>query len=89
LRRLYFDCLVHDDDSLELLKKRAGSDHIFIGTDHPAGGNIVGGAVPWIEKCKFLSEADKENILWRNAAGFLQLGADSAFMKSRRVEVTQ
>jgi len=89
LARMYFDCLVHDYDSLELMKKRAGADHIFIGTDYPAGGNIVGGAVPWIEKCKFLSEDEKQKILWRNAAGFLQLGPDSAFMKARRTEVTQ
>lgn len=83
LARMYFDCLVHDYDSLELMKKRAGADHIFIGTDYPAGGNIVGGAVPWIEKCKFLDEDEKQNILWRNAAGFLQLDRDSAFMKQR------
>jgi aminocarboxymuconate-semialdehyde decarboxylase len=83
LARMFFDCLVHDYDSLELLKKRAGADHIFIGTDHPAGGNIVGGAVPWIENCKFLNDEEKEKILWRNAAGFLQLGRDSAFMKQR------
>src|SRR6185503_17161284 len=43
LARMYFDCLVHDYDSLELMKKRAGADHIFIGTDYPAGGNIDGG----------------------------------------------
>jgi aminocarboxymuconate-semialdehyde decarboxylase len=85
LRRMYFDCLVHDYDSLELIKKRAGADHIFIGTDYPAGGNIVGGAVPWIEKCKFFSDEEKQKILWRNAAGFLQLGPDSAFMKQRAV----
>jgi aminocarboxymuconate-semialdehyde decarboxylase len=79
LSRLYFDCLVHDYDSLELVKKRAGADHIFIGTDYPAGGNIVGGAVPWIEKCKFLNDEEKENILWRNAAGFLQLDPNLPF----------
>lgn len=89
LARMYFDCLVHDYDSLELMKKRAGADRIFIGTDYPAGGNIVGGAVSWIEKCKFLSEDEKQKILWRNAAGFLQLGPDSAFIKARRTEVTQ
>ena len=83
LARLYFDCLVHDYDSLELIKKRAGADHIFIGTDYPAGGNIVGGAVPWIEKCKFLNEEEKQKVLWRNAAAFLRLEADCAFMKSR------
>jgi aminocarboxymuconate-semialdehyde decarboxylase len=90
LSRLYFDCLVHDYDSLELVKKRAGADHIFIGTDYPAGGNIVGGAVPWIEKCKFLDDQEKQKILWRNAAEFLQLAPDSAFMKSRSpAEVVQ
>jgi aminocarboxymuconate-semialdehyde decarboxylase len=83
LARMYFDCLVHDYDSLELLKKRAGSDHIFIGTDYPAGGNIIGGAVPWIEKCDFLSAEDKEKILWRNAAGFLQLDRASPYMQQR------
>jgi aminocarboxymuconate-semialdehyde decarboxylase len=83
LARLYFDCLVHDYDSLELIKKRAGAEHIFIGTDYPAGGNIVGGAVPWIEKCRFLNEEEKQKVLWRNAAGFLRLEPDCAFMKSR------
>ena len=89
LSRLYFDCLVHDYDSLELIQKRAGADHIFIGTDYPAGGDIVGGAVPWIQQCKFLSAEEKEKILWRNAARFLQLGPDSAFIRSRTVEATQ
>jgi aminocarboxymuconate-semialdehyde decarboxylase len=83
LARMYFDCLVHDYDSLELLKKRAGADHIFIGTDYPAGGNIVGGAVPWIEKCAFLDAEEKEQVLWRNAAGFLQLDRESPFMRQR------
>lgn len=73
LARMYFDCLVHDEDSLELLKKRAGAEHIVIGTDYPAGGNIAGGAVPWIRSCGFLNDDEKENILWRNAARFLRL----------------
>jgi aminocarboxymuconate-semialdehyde decarboxylase len=73
LSRMYFDCLVHDDDSLELLKKRAGPDHILIGTDYPAGGNILGGAVPWIQNCPFFSAEEKEKVLWRNAASFLRL----------------
>jgi hypothetical protein len=51
LSRLYFDCLVHDYDSLELLIKRSGAGHVFIGTDYPAGGDIVGGAVKWIKDC--------------------------------------
>lgn len=83
LSRLYFDCLVHDYDSLELLKKRAGASRIFIGTDYPAGGNIIGGAVPWIEKCAFLTDEEKQQVLWRNGAEFLQLGRESAFMRQR------
>jgi aminocarboxymuconate-semialdehyde decarboxylase len=81
LARMYFDCLVHDDDSLALLKKRAGADHIMIGTDYPAGGNIVGGAVRWIENCDVFSEDEKQNVLWRNAVRFLGLTADSPYMQ--------
>lgn len=73
LSRLYFDCLVHDDDSLALLKKRAGPDRIMVGTDFPAGGNIVGGAVPWIRSCGLFTEEERQKILWRNAARFLGL----------------
>lgn len=73
LSRLYFDCLVHDYDSLELLIKRAGTGHVFIGTDYPAGGDIVGGAVKWIKDCPFLTQQDKEKILIGNARKFLGL----------------
>lgn len=88
LSRMYFDCLVHDDDSLELLYKRASAERIMIGTDHPAGGNIVGGAVPWIEKSPLFDAEEKQSILWRNAARFLGLGADSAFMRARAAATT-
>jgi len=71
LARMYFDCLVHDDESLALLSKRAGTKHIVIGTDYPAGGNIVGGAVNWIRESKLFTAEEKENIYWRNAARFL------------------
>ncbi len=73
LSRAFFDCLVHDEESLRLLVTRAGSDHIFVGTDFPAGGDIPGGAAAWIKQCSFLGPEDKENILWRNAAAFLKL----------------
>jgi aminocarboxymuconate-semialdehyde decarboxylase len=76
LRAMYYDCLVHDDDSLELLKKRASADRIMIGTDHPASGNIIGGAVPWIERSAFFTADEKEKVLWRNARKFLGLPID-------------
>ena len=73
LAQLYFDCLVHDDDSLELLKKRAGADHIMIGTDHPGSGNIVGGAVQWIRNSALFTTEEKQRIQWKNAEVFLGL----------------
>ena len=75
LSQMYFDCLVHDDDALALLFKRCGRDKLMIGTDHPASGNIIGGAVPWIRQQALFSDEDKDHILWRNAARFLQLDA--------------
>ena len=42
LRHMYYDCLVHDDDALALLAKRAGVDRIMVGTDFPAGGEYSG-----------------------------------------------
>lgn len=75
LRRMYYDCLIHDVDSLQLLVKRVGADKIMIGTDYPAGGDIPGGAVNWIKAQEWLSDDDKENILWRNASRFLGLPA--------------
>ena len=71
LSRMYFDCLVHDEDSLALLKKRAGADRIVIGTDYPAGGDIIGGAVSWIENSNLFTEAEKQKVLFHNAEKFL------------------
>jgi len=73
LGRMYFDCLVHDEDSLALLTKRAGTDHVMVGTDYPASGNIMGGAVKWIEQCTLFTPDQKEQMLWRNAARFLRM----------------
>ena len=73
LKKMYFDCLVHDEDSLELLKKRAGADHIMIGTDFPAGGDILGGAVKWIEGSPLFTAEEKQLVLRKNAEKFLGL----------------
>ena len=73
LARMYFDCLVHDKDSLALLKARAGADHILIGTDYPGSGDIEGGAVNWIKTCGLFSEPEQDMVLWKNATRFLGL----------------
>jgi aminocarboxymuconate-semialdehyde decarboxylase len=73
LRQMYYDCLVHDEDALSLLAKRAGTDRIMVGTDFPAGGDILGGAVQWIKQSGQFSEDDKSKILVKNAQRFLGL----------------
>lgn len=37
VRRLYFDCLVYDKDTLEFLLRRFGTEGLMIGTDYPFG----------------------------------------------------
>jgi aminocarboxymuconate-semialdehyde decarboxylase len=74
LQLFYYDCLVHDEDVLKLLAARAGHDRIMIGTDYPFDGDIPGGAANWIRNADWLTEDQKQDILWRNAARFLGLG---------------
>jgi aminocarboxymuconate-semialdehyde decarboxylase len=73
LSRLYYDCLIHDSESLHFLINRVGADHVMLGTDNPAGGGIIGGTVRWIREQPYLSDTDKANILGDNAARLLGL----------------
>jgi aminocarboxymuconate-semialdehyde decarboxylase len=73
LGRMYYDCLVHDDKSLGFLAERVGTDRIMLGTDYPASGGIIGGAVKWIEAQSQFSDEDKAKILSGNARRFLGL----------------
>jgi aminocarboxymuconate-semialdehyde decarboxylase len=82
LKRMYFDCLVHDEDSLALLAKRAGTDRILAGTDFPATGDIPGGAMRWIGKSALFTDDDKEKILWRNALAFLGVEKAGPYARS-------
>lgn len=73
LSQIYYGCLVHDDSSLRLLIERVGADRVTVGTDHPFSWDHPGGAANWIRAVDFLSEEEKIDILWRNAARFLGL----------------
>jgi aminocarboxymuconate-semialdehyde decarboxylase len=73
LRRFYYDCLIHDEHSLDLLVRRVGADRIMIGTDYPFQGDIPGGAVDWIDRSGTLSTREKEMIIGGNAHRFLRL----------------
>lgn len=71
LPRMWYDCLIHDEESFKLLVKRVGSTQLFVGTDWPALGDIPGGAANWIKSFDWLSEEERQDILWRNASRFL------------------
>ena len=73
LKRFYYDCLVHDPDTLEYLIKKVGASQILIGTDFPFGGDIIGGSANWINSMEFLTDSEKVDILYRNAERFLKL----------------
>jgi len=73
LKRFYYDCLVHDPDTLEYLVKKVGASQILIGTDFPFGGDIIGGSTNWINSMSFLSENEKTAIRYENAERFLRL----------------
>lgn len=72
LRRVHVGCLVHDDASLRFLIERVGVERITLGTDHPFDWDHPGGAANWIRGASFLSDDEREAILWRNAVRFLR-----------------
>jgi len=71
LRNCYVDCLVHDDDSLAFLLERMGTDRVMVGTDYPFDWDHPGGSSNWIRKKESISQDVKKNVLWNNAAEFL------------------
>ena len=73
--QLFFDTIVFTPEALRHLIAETGVGQIVIGTDYPAGGDIVGGAVRWIENCPFLDATEKDKVLFRNAERFLGLTA--------------
>lgn len=68
LSRVYYDCMVADSDSLELLVHRVGADRIMIGTDHPFRSDVQIGAVRWIGENRLLGDDDKAAILSSTAS---------------------
>jgi aminocarboxymuconate-semialdehyde decarboxylase len=71
LKRFYYDCLVHDPDTLAYLISKVGIDQILIGTDFPFGGDIIGGSSNWINNMPFLDQIDKQKIFSQNAKRFM------------------
>ena len=71
LRQLYFDSITHDNEVLEFLCKRVGSDRVMLGSDYPFDMGVQHPVARLAEAR--LSEAESENILYRAAERFLNL----------------
>jgi 4-oxalmesaconate hydratase len=75
LRRLYFDTVLYNQESLELLFKVAGPDRCLFGSDKPANGSVIDPATgrslndikPMIEAIPWLTDADRYAIYEGNA----------------------
>jgi aminocarboxymuconate-semialdehyde decarboxylase len=70
LRRMYFDSLTHDTDSLGLLGRCVGWDHVVLGSDYPfdmASSDPVGD----VDKLG-LEETERAAVLGQNAERFLR-----------------
>lgn len=75
LRRLYFDTVLHNPPSLELLLKTVGADRCLFGTEKPGSGSAINPDTgrsfddlkPVIEEFGFLSDEERALIFEGNA----------------------
>ena len=65
-----------DEENVEKIRKRTGMDRILFGTDYPAS-KVMPGGIGGVIRCYltnlWLTDAEKEKILYHNAAGLMQL----------------
>ncbi|MEP7739592.1 amidohydrolase family protein [Nocardioides sp. 31GB23] len=75
LRRFYFDSVLHNPASLELLLRTVGPDRVLFGTERPGSGSAMNPDTghhfddikPVVERIAFLSDADRRAIFEDNA----------------------
>jgi 4-oxalmesaconate hydratase len=75
LKRFWFDTVLHNPPSLELLLRTVGPDRVLFGTERPGSGSAMNPDTghhfddlkPVIDKIDFLSDADREAIYEDNA----------------------
>jgi predicted TIM-barrel fold metal-dependent hydrolase len=75
LKRFWFDSVLHNPPSLELLLKTVGPERVLFGTERPGSGSAMNPATghhfddikPVIDKIEFLSDADRRAIYEDNA----------------------
>jgi len=75
MRRLYYDTVLYNQESVELLIKIVGVDRCLFGSDKPANGSVIdprtGRALndikPYIDAIEWLTDADRYAIFEGNA----------------------
>ena len=78
---LYFDTLVHDSYTLELLKKRVGASQIIMGLDDPfplgeiegVGTSYPGRVLDYARKTGIITEQEEKDICHKNVVDWLGL----------------
>lgn len=78
-KNLYYDTLVHDSFTLELLKKRVGTSQIMMGLDDPyplgemegVGSSYPGRVVDYAVEVGILTEHEREDIWQKNVLNWL------------------
>lgn len=65
LKFFWYDSCVYNPDILEYLVEKVGADRVILGSDFPVGEEEP---VDFVNKCTKLSAADKDKIIWKNAA---------------------
>lgn len=81
LRRLYFDTVLYNRESIELLVRIVGADRTLFGTDRPATGTVVDPDTgrtlddlkPVIEEIEWLSDEERQRIFEGNAKELYKL----------------
>jgi predicted TIM-barrel fold metal-dependent hydrolase len=81
IRRLWFDTVLHNPDSLELLIKTVGADRCVFGTEKPGSGSVpdpitgrdLDDLKPVIEEFSFLGDLERRQIFEENARGLFAL----------------
>jgi aminocarboxymuconate-semialdehyde decarboxylase len=72
LNFFYYDSCVYNVDILEHLVEKVGADRVILGSDFPVGEEEP---VEFVNKSIRLTDAEKEKIIWKNAATLFRVPA--------------
>ena len=81
MKKLYYDTVLYDPESVELLVKKLGADRLLFGAEcpgvgsaiHPDTGRHLDDVAPSVQSLEIISDADKEKILSGNAKKLFKL----------------